>query len=71
MARYHAVVAGKHSMDLLVEGVLLIEQKTAMASDDVHRIERTDYLNATGLPLCLLLNFGRSCLEIECVARGL
>jgi hypothetical protein len=31
----------------------------------------TNYLQATGLPLCLLLNFAKPRLEIKRVVRGL
>ncbi len=68
---YHGAVVGEYSTDLLVEGVLLVELKTVRALDDVHRMQCTNYLKATGLPLCLLLNFGKPRLEIKRVVRGL
>ena len=68
---YHGAVAGEYSTDLLVEGVLLVELKAVRALDDVHRMRFTNYLKATGLPLCLLLNFGKPRLEIKRVVRGL
>jgi GxxExxY protein len=68
---YHGVVVGEYSTDLLVEGVLLVELKTVRALDDVHRMQCTNYLKATGLPLCLLLNFGKPRLEIKRVVQGL
>jgi GxxExxY protein len=51
--------------------VLLVELNTVNALDDVHRMPCTNYLRATGLRLCLLLNFGRPRLEIKRVVRGL
>jgi len=69
--RYHGVAVGEYSTDLLVEDVLLVELKTVRALDDVHRMQCTNYLKATGLPLCLLLNFGKARLEIKRVVRGL
>ena len=68
---YHGAVVGEYSTDLLVEDVLLVELKTVRALDDVHRMQCTNYLKATGLPLCLLLNFGKPRLEIKRVVRGL
>ena len=68
---HHGVVVGEYSTDLLVEEVLLVELKTVNALDDVHRMQCTNYLKATGLPLCLLLNFGKLRLEIKRVVRGL
>ena len=60
---YNVVVVGEHFADLLVENVLLVELKTVKALDEAHRLQCTNYLKATGLQLCLLLNFGRSRLE--------
>jgi len=68
---YHDVVVGEYFVDLLVEDVLLIELKTAKALDDAHQMQCVNYLKATGLQLCLLLNFGRPRLEIKRVAHGL
>jgi GxxExxY protein len=51
--------------------VLLVELKTVKALDDAHRMQCTNYLKATGLHLCLLLNFGKSRLEVKRVVRGL
>ena len=67
----HGVVVGDYSTGLLVADMLLVELKTVRALDDVHRMQCTNYLQATGLPLCLLLNFGKPHLEIERVVRGL
>jgi GxxExxY protein len=47
--------------------MLLVELKTAWALDDVHRMQCTNYLKATGL----LPNFGKSRLEIKRVVAGL
>ena len=68
---YHGVVVGDYSTDLLVADMLLVELKTVKALDDVHRMQCTNYLKATGLSLCLLLNFGKSRLEIKRVVAGL
>ncbi len=68
---YHDQVVGEYFVDLLVEDVLLVELKTAKALDDAHQMQCINYLKATGLRLCLLLNFGRPRLEIKRVAHGL
>ena len=36
-----------------------------------HRMQGINYLKATGLPLCLLLNFGNPRMEIKRVVHGL
>jgi GxxExxY protein len=68
---YHGVMVGEYFVDLLVADVLLVELKTVKALDDAHRMQCTNYLKATGLQLCLLLNFGKPRLEIKRVAHGL
>jgi GxxExxY protein len=68
---YNDEVAGEYFADLLVEDVLLVELKTVKALDDAHRMQCTNYLKATGLRLCLLLNFGKPRLEIKRVVHGL
>jgi GxxExxY protein len=68
---YREVVVGEYFVDLLIEDMLLVELKAVKALDDAHRMQCTNYLNATGLPLCLLLDFGRSRLETKPVANGL
>jgi GxxExxY protein len=62
---------GEYFVDLLVEDVLLVELKTVRALDDAHRMQCTNYLKATGLQLCLLLNFGKPRLEIKRVVHYL
>ena len=37
----------------------------------MHRMQCTNYLKATGLQLCLLLNFGKPRLEIKRMVHGL
>jgi GxxExxY protein len=68
---YRNVVVGDYIVDLLVEDVLSVELKTVKALDDAHWMQCTSYLKATGLQLCLLLNFGKPRLEIERVVYGL
>jgi GxxExxY protein len=68
---YKDQTVGDYFVDLLVDNMLLIELKTVKALDDAHRMQCANYLKATGLPLCLLLNFGQSRLEIKRVVHGL
>ena len=71
MVLFRNIMVGEYFPDLLVEDVLLVELKTVKALDDTHRMQCTNYLKATGLRLCLLLNFGNSRLEIKRVVNGL
>jgi len=62
---YDGVVVGEYAADLLVESSVLVELKVAKAFDDVHMAQCLNYLKATGLPLCLLINFGKPRIEIK------
>jgi GxxExxY protein len=64
------VVVGTYSCDLLVEGAVLVELKAVKALDPAHTAQCLNYLTATGLPLCLLLNFGKPRLEIKRLVYG-
>jgi GxxExxY protein len=67
---YYDVVVGEYFADLLVEGVLLVELTAVKALDDAHRTQCTNYLKATGLRLCLLLNFGKPRLDVKRVVQS-
>ena len=43
---------------MLVESSVLVELKAVKKFDEVHVAQCLNYLKATGLKLCLLLNFG-------------
>jgi GxxExxY protein len=56
---YDGVVVGEYYADLIVEGVVLVELKSCESLHAVHAAQCINYLAATGLPVCLLINFGR------------
>jgi GxxExxY protein len=60
-----------HYNDPVVEDMLLVELKAVKAHDDAHKMQCTAYLKATGMRLCLPLNFGKPRLEIKRVVHGL
>ena len=66
---YDGVVVGDYVADLLVEGSVLIELKAVRALEDLHLAQCLNYLKATGLTVCLLLNFAKPKLEIRRVVR--
>ena len=68
--RYNSIVAGEYVVDLLVEGTIIVELKASRALEGVHTAQCINYLKATGMPLCLLLNFGKSRLEIHRFAHS-
>ena len=69
--RYRGVVVGSYTADLLVEGRIIVELKATRILDSIHEAQCMNYLKATGLKLCLLLNFASPRLEIRRLANGL
>jgi GxxExxY protein len=62
--RYDGVV-GNFDADLLVENSVLVELKTVKNFDEAHLAQCLNYLKATGLPVCLLINFGKPRVEVK------
>jgi len=67
--RYEGSIVGEFVADLLVEGLVLVELKAVKAFDDVHYAQCMNYLKATGLSVCLLLNFGKPKVEVRRIVR--
>jgi GxxExxY protein len=67
--RFDGVIVGEYVADLVVENAVLVEIKAVKALDDVHAAQCINYLKATGIPLCLLINFGRPRVEHRRYAR--
>jgi GxxExxY protein len=63
--RYDGIVVGEYVADLLVEGIVLVELKAVKALDDIHAAQCLNYLKATGIQICLLINFGRPRVEVK------
>jgi len=62
---YDGVVVGEYAADLLVEGCVLVELKAVKEFDEIHLAQCLNYLKATGLSLCLLINFGKPKAEVR------
>ena len=62
---YDGDPVGEFAADLLVEETVLIELKAVRQLDEVHMAQAMNYLKATGLQICLLINFGKPKLEIR------
>jgi len=67
---YDGVVVGDYSADLLVEKRVLVELKASKAFDEIHLAQCLNYLKATGLTLCLLLNFRTPRVDVRRVVHG-
>lgn len=62
---YDHILVGEFFADLLVEDKVLLELKAVRQLDDVHTAQVMNYLKASSLPICLLINFGRPKIEIR------
>ena len=62
---YDGVVVGDYIADLVVEGCVLVELKAAKGLDDIHTAQSLNYLKATGIKVCLLINFGTPRIQIK------
>jgi GxxExxY protein len=71
VVQYDGVVVGDYTVDLLVDHIVLVELKAAKGIDEIHLAQCLNYLKASGLHLCLLLNFGKPRLEIKRIVLGL
>jgi len=56
---YDGIIVGDYIADLLIEDAILVELKATRELDNIHFAQCLNYLKATGLKLCLLLNFGK------------
>ena len=68
---YDGIVVGDYAADLLVDGAVIVELKAVRSLDAVHAAQCLNYLKATGLTLCLLLNFGNPKMEFKRIVNGL
>ena len=71
VVRYDGILVGEYTVDLLVERIVLVELKVAKGIDEIHLAQCLNYLKASGLHLCLLLNFGKPRLEVKRVVLAL
>ena len=62
---YNQAVVGEYLADLLVNRMVVVELKAVKELDDVHAAQCLNYLKASQLSLCLLLNFAKPKLQIK------
>ena len=62
---YSGKIVGDYIPDILVESEMVVEIKTLPSLEPNHRQQCINYLRATDLRVCLLLNFGRPRLEVR------
>jgi GxxExxY protein len=64
---YDDIVVGEYIADSIVEGLVLVELKAIQSLETIHSAQCINYLAATRLPLCLLINFGKR-VEVKRIA---
>jgi GxxExxY protein len=67
---YENVFVGQYAADIMVDDAVLIEIKAIKCFDDVHRTQCLNNLKATGIRICLLLNFGTPKMEVKRVVHN-
>lgn len=64
------MLVGEYIADLIVEETVLVEIKAATNLDKAHMAQCLNYLRATGLSLCLLINFGNPRVQIQRIVNN-
>ncbi|NJD87869.1 MAG: GxxExxY protein [Betaproteobacteria bacterium] len=68
--RYDGEIVGDYITDILVERAIVLEIKASGGLDRLHYSQCANYLRATGLRICLLLNFGLPRLQLKRIVRN-
>jgi len=63
--RYDGIIVGEYSVDLLIEGWLIVELKAVRTLTDEHEVQTVNYLTALEQDFGLLLNFGGKSLQFK------
>ena len=63
--QYDQVIVGDYIADILVAEKVLVELKAVRTLADSHVAQCLNYLAATQLSVCLLMNFGTSKIQIK------
>ncbi len=68
---YDGIIVGDYYADILVNRQIIIELKTVENLTDIHLAQCLNYLKATGLHICLLLNFHHPKVQIKRIVHNL
>lgn len=66
---YRGTDIGTRRVDFFVEGCVMVELKAIIQLEDVHLAQAINYLEAYGLTVGLLINFGANSLQFKRVMR--
>ena len=67
---YDDVLVGDFIGDVVCEGTVIVGLKATQDHHEIFTAQCLNYLKATGLPICLLLNFGKPQLDINRYAHS-
>jgi GxxExxY protein len=62
---FDGIIVGDFFADLLVANRVLVELKAVSMLMEQHTAQALNYLRASGLEVCILINFGKSKIEIK------
>jgi GxxExxY protein len=65
IVHYDGIEVGAFEADMLIQELVLIENKAVQAIAVAHEVQLVNYLTATGIEIGLLLNFGARQLEFR------
>jgi len=68
---YDGILVGEYIADVLVQGIIILEVKAVKILDEIHVSQCLNYLKATGLKLCLLVNFGTPKVVVKRIVNNL
>lgn len=63
--RYDGEIVGEYVADLLVEDFLLVELKAVEILDKIYFAQCLNYVKASCLKACLLINFGKTKIQVK------
>lgn len=66
---YKGEVIGTRRVDFLVEGKIMVELKAVVQLENVHLAQAINYLEAYGLEIGVLINFGNRSLQFKRVMK--
>jgi GxxExxY protein len=67
---YRGESIGKRRVDFFVEGLVMVELKAVICLEDVHLAQAMNYLEAYGMRVGLLINFGARSLEFKRIHKN-
>ncbi len=62
---YDGAIVGDYEADFIVNDLVIVELKAVRDLNQVHRAQCHNYLRATAMKLCLLINFGNPRVEVK------